>query len=585
MKKITIILIALLTLSTQIFAQSTSVSNETPQWEEKIEISYSPDPEGPLSQSNDIYVRLYSHMQEYETTTDLILMERKDTSFQTSFQIKKGTAAIQISFQSKEEYDRKNALLVRPIDQKGKHYKNAYAANLFSEPEEYKQELANFPQNYVVYRHRWQLLPYSKKDSAETIIREEIGDLLKKGKKNESYHYVLTTGHAQLGEFDKARTHMQTLMETFPASPLISEAYSYYGYQQFSQSYQDTLLPDLVRTYIMNNPQHILAKRELRMLMKQIDKVEVKQAVQTIAEYWMEKEPADVQPYIHYAKSLDQPEEQLIYLNKASNVLFDAKNAVEYRYSWKSGLAYTLYELMEGLYDAGAHGQALGFMELYEANAVQKESYVYMLKGKVLQALNNHQAAMTAYVKAADMGSEAGLDSAKVQYTHLNCLEPLDVYLHQLRKELFENEVVSDAPSFAGEDLEGHAFKLEDLKGKVVVLNFWFIGCAPCRIEMPGLNEMVKDYQEKEKDVEFISFALDASDNLKEFLASNEFAYRVIPEAFDIANQYGVNSYPTHVIIDREGKIRSTLTGGSAERHHDIQPLIDRILAFSGSGQ
>ncbi len=49
-----------------------------------------------------------------------------------------------------------------------------------------------------------------------------------------------------------------------------------------------------------------------------------------------------------------------------------------------------------------------------------------------------------------------------------------------------------------------------------MVLNFWFIGCAPCRVEMPGLNQLVSEF--KGKDVVFIAFATDAAEDLQTFL-------------------------------------------------------------------
>ncbi|MEM7370894.1 MAG: TlpA disulfide reductase family protein [Bacteroidota bacterium] len=561
-----------------LFAQTAEVSNDQPLWGEQVEIIYTPDSAGSFTMEDEIYVRPFIYLEDYSTQADMIQMKRRDTNFVASLTIQKGTAAVSLSFNTAEAYDRRTSALIRPISKKGDHYRNAFASNLFDAPEEYKKELINFPQNYVVYRHRWQVLPYSQKDSAEIIIRDEMSRLSKKGVKNQSYHYVLLTGHAQLGEFEEARSHFETLINRFPESPLILEAFSYYSYQRFSHSHGDHDLLSVVRSFMMEHPKHRISKKQLRLLVSKSDQPGMKQAIHTITSYWMKQEPDNADLFMYHALTLENPDSQLVYLNQAANILFDATHSVKQDYTWKQDLPNKVYELAKGLYSAGAYAQALGLLELYERNAVQKESYVYMLKGQILQALHNPRSSITAYVKAADMGSEEGLDSARVQFAHLAHSDSFESYLLALRKELFENEVVFDAPGFEIEDLEGNALNLEELKGKVVVLNFWFIGCAPCRIEMPGLNEMVKHYEGKE--VEFLAFALDNTDNLNEFLANNEFAYRVIPASFEVANQYGVSGYPTHVIIDKEGKIRSTLMGGSPERHLDIQPMIDRILAF-----
>src|SRR5262249_39556362 len=62
--------------------------------------------------------------------------------------------------------------------------------------------------------------------------------------------------------------------------------------------------------------------------------------------------------------------------------------------------------------------------------------------------------------------------------------------------------------------LDGKHWSLAELKGKTVALNFWFVGCLPCREEIPVLNQLVEQY----KDVEFLGFALDDSDQLRDFL-------------------------------------------------------------------
>ncbi|WP_345952655.1 redoxin domain-containing protein [Mucilaginibacter sp. PAMB04168] len=72
------------------------------------------------------------------------------------------------------------------------------------------------------------------------------------------------------------------------------------------------------------------------------------------------------------------------------------------------------------------------------------------------------------------------------------------------------------APNFSGQTLDGTNFHLADLKGKVVVLNFWFIACAPCRMEVTPLNEVVKQFAGK--DVLFMSIARDPEPDLVKHL-------------------------------------------------------------------
>ncbi len=112
----------------------------------------------------------------------------------------------------------------------------------------------------------------------------------------------------------------------------------------------------------------------------------------------------------------------------------------------------------------------------------------------------------------------------------------------------------TEAPSFAVMDMQGNGLNLSELKGKIIALNFWFIGCKPCIVEMPELNEMVEKY--KEEDVVFVAVALDEKTKLEPFLQRIPFHYDIVPEGERIAQLYNVVGYPTHFLIDKEGKVQ-----------------------------
>ena len=110
-------------------------------------------------------------------------------------------------------------------------------------------------------------------------------------------------------------------------------------------------------------------------------------------------------------------------------------------------------------------------------------------------------------------------------------------------------------PDFNFVDLNGNVYNSQTCKGKVVVLNFWFIGCVSCREEMPALNKMVASYKDR-KDVLFVSLAPDEPDSLKKFLEINPFAYAIIP----LKNKYVIDTlsirmFPTQMIVDRRGLV------------------------------
>lgn len=126
-------------------------------------------------------------------------------------------------------------------------------------------------------------------------------------------------------------------------------------------------------------------------------------------------------------------------------------------------------------------------------------------------------------------------------------------------------------------DTENNKFKSEDLAGKVIVLNFWFINCPPCRQEIPDLNDLVEQY--KGKEVFFMALALDSWSDVDEFVDKTPFNYHIMPDSKFIAARYGVKSYPTHVVIDKSNKVIFQTSGLGINTIHWVKKSIDQALA------
>ncbi|MBK8302776.1 MAG: TlpA family protein disulfide reductase [Chloracidobacterium sp.] len=107
------------------------------------------------------------------------------------------------------------------------------------------------------------------------------------------------------------------------------------------------------------------------------------------------------------------------------------------------------------------------------------------------------------------------------------------------------------------------------LKGKVVVLNLWFINCPNCVEEIKLLNALVDQYIDN-KDVVFLGVAASRKPDLEKFLVKNPFKYTVIPNGsmiiiskFGDAGKNGELSvpFPMHYVLDRDGKIVTKVQG------------------------
>ena len=117
------------------------------------------------------------------------------------------------------------------------------------------------------------------------------------------------------------------------------------------------------------------------------------------------------------------------------------------------------------------------------------------------------------------------------------------------------------APDFEMAALDGSSIRLSDLRGKVVVLNFWATWCGPCRLEMPLLQE----FQEQNFDqltvlaINFDESEQQVQDFISELSELSGSAFR-LPVLFDpggeVTRRYRVRGFPTTMFIDRNGMLR-----------------------------
>ncbi|WP_259067031.1 peroxiredoxin family protein [Mucilaginibacter sp. X4EP1] len=131
------------------------------------------------------------------------------------------------------------------------------------------------------------------------------------------------------------------------------------------------------------------------------------------------------------------------------------------------------------------------------------------------------------------------------------------------------------APGFELTGLDGKNYSLKNLKGKIVVLNFWFIACKPCVNEMPVLNSIKKKYDPKK--VVFLALSLDSKSAVNAFLQNHQFNYVMLPDAAPVHRKYHLNAYPTSIVIDARGIISFVQIGGP-DINENLQVAINSAL-------
>lgn len=124
--------------------------------------------------------------------------------------------------------------------------------------------------------------------------------------------------------------------------------------------------------------------------------------------------------------------------------------------------------------------------------------------------------------------------------------------------------------------ISGETISTKDFKDKIIVINWWSTGCAPCREEIPELNKIARKY-ESNNDVLFLAITDDKKDKVEDFLKKHEFNYKQGIENNDISKVFE-GSYPKHIIIDKNGIVIFYLPGYIVQTSEFIEKTIEQLL-------
>jgi len=188
------------------------------------------------------------------------------------------------------------------------------------------------------------------------------------------------------------------------------------------------------------------------------------------------------------------------------------------------------------------------------------------------------EALKKCYIK--DKGNDAGYDQ------YLASLE--SAAKNKAREELAKTMIKQPAPAFALKDFDGKTVSLNDLKGKVVIVDFWATWCGPCKASFPGMQMAVNKYKD-DPNVKFLFVdTWETGDNylpgVEKFIADNKYTFHVIMDEkgddgrqSKVVSAFGVTGIPTKFIIDKNGNIRFKYVGYSGTPEKLVDEVTDMV--------
>jgi thiol-disulfide isomerase/thioredoxin len=194
------------------------------------------------------------------------------------------------------------------------------------------------------------------------------------------------------------------------------------------------------------------------------------------------------------------------------------------------------------------------------------------------QFVQYNPSAFASVYLLATMGLDYAPNELAAAYEHLSETYKQTSYAKAVASKIEAGKATAigkTAPDFAKKDVNGNPFQLSSLQGKYVLVDFWGSWCGPCRASHPHLKEVYVKY--KNKGFEILGIACEKTPEIEKAKAAWINAIKtdgvtwkqVInndgAEQSDVTKLYGIEGYPTKILLDKEGKIIAKWVGAEKE--------------------
>jgi thiol-disulfide isomerase/thioredoxin len=138
-----------------------------------------------------------------------------------------------------------------------------------------------------------------------------------------------------------------------------------------------------------------------------------------------------------------------------------------------------------------------------------------------------------------------------------------------------------DAPAFSLKTLDGKDVKLADLKGSVVVVDFWATWCPPCRASLPHIQKLADDKELAAKGLKVLVVNVrEDKPTIQPFMQKNHYTFTVpLDSDGNILQHYLVTGIPTTFVIGKDGKVKAAFVGyDESEGGKDVDQAVEAAL-------
>lgn len=215
------------------------------------------------------------------------------------------------------------------------------------------------------------------------------------------------------------------------------------------------------------------------------------------------------------------------------------------------------------------------FVEAQEISQKKPKTIFYDVEGKPA-SLDKINADLTTYIRTHIL-NETKYGSDSTVYRIIKKPRRMfveDSLANAKRIDALNAMVGKPAKNFTLIDLNNKKIELSQLKGKVVVINFWFSQCSPCIEEIPELNILTSMYNKSK--VSFLAITYDNADTVRSFQKNHGFKFQILTDAKKVTEDYRIIEYPTTLVIDKYGIIRLAINNDKNVRSI-IKGAIDNL--------